>query len=341
VRVEVKRRFASGFEVGAWYTVTNGDDTMPPGSPSNPYYDKGIFMAMPLETLMTHDSQAVAGFSLAPWTRDVGQMVVSPGDLARIVERPVWQMHEHDGLERFGDRDDGYDLPKLGADRKWPDFLAGDFFGAAQATGEIDWVKSGLLGAGLVLGAAAFDDTLFRRADKYKDKKWMENLVDLGDALPVAAVGLSAVFAFDDSRPFLSDAGVAALEASGLALLASTGLKYAVGRARPTAGLGKSEFDPGSSDDQFHSFPSRHTTVMWAAVTPYAKQFGMEWLYGVAALTNFARTGSREHWFSDTVAGSAIGFALGHVMWEGRRGNKSSPGVAVGPNSVTFLWDWN
>ncbi|HKU45480.1 MAG TPA: YjbH domain-containing protein, partial [Burkholderiales bacterium] len=106
VRMEVKRRFASGFEVGAWYTVTNGNDITSPGTPSNPYYDKGIFMAMPLETLLPHDSQAIAGFSLAPWTRDVGQMVGSPGDLARITERPVWQMHERDGLERFGDRED-------------------------------------------------------------------------------------------------------------------------------------------------------------------------------------------------------------------------------------------
>jgi membrane-associated phospholipid phosphatase len=145
----------------------------------------------------------------------------------------------------------------------------------------------------------------------------MKNFVDFGDALPYAAIGLSAILAFDESRPRLSDAGVAALEAGGLALIASTGLKYAVGRARPTTGAGKSEFEPFTSDDAFHSFPSRHTSVMWAAMTPYAKEFDMPWLYGVAALTNLARTGSREHWFSDTVAGSFLGYAPGHLAWEG------------------------
>ncbi len=33
VRVELKRRFASGFEVGAWYTYTNGNDITSPGTP--------------------------------------------------------------------------------------------------------------------------------------------------------------------------------------------------------------------------------------------------------------------------------------------------------------------
>jgi membrane-associated phospholipid phosphatase len=80
--------------------------------------------------------------------------------------------------------------------------------------------------------------------------------------------------------------------------------------------------------------------VMWAAVTPYAKEFEMPWLYGVAAVTNLARTGSREHWFSDTVAGSVLGYALGHLAWEARRsGKKNAPAVAVGPGNVALVWD--
>ncbi|MGH8706011.1 MAG: YjbH domain-containing protein, partial [Burkholderiales bacterium] len=340
VRMEVKRRFASGFEVGAWYTYTNGNDITSPGSPSSPYYDKGIFLVMPLETLLTYDSQAIAGFALAPWTRDVGQMVVSPADLARILERPVIQMHARDGLVRFGDRDDDYDLPQLGADRRWPDFLADDFFGAGRAAERIDWPGSALLAAGAIAGAAALDGRAFRFADRNRDKGWLNDGVRLGDALPFAALGLSGVFAFDESRPRLSEAGVAALEAGALAFVASTGLKYGVGRARPDSGEGKSQFNPGESDDRWHSFPSRHTAVMWAAVTPYAKEFGMEWLYGLAALTNAARTGSREHWFSDTVAGSVLGYALGHLAWEARLGKKKgTPSVAIGPGNVALVWD--
>ena len=340
VRVEVKRRFASGFEVGAWYTITNGNDITSPGSPSNPYYDKGLFLAMPLDTLLTYDTQAVAGFSLAPWTRDVGQMVVSPGDLARILERPVVQMHSRDGLERFGDRYDDYDLPKLGADRRWPDMLADDFSGARRSAGEVQWVRTTLLAGGILLGSALLDDSAFRYADDHKDKSWMKNLVRIGDALPIAAMGISAVFAFDDSRPRLSETGLAAVEAGSLAFLAASGLKYVVGRARPDSGEAKDQFNPGETDDKWHSFPSRHTAVMWAAVTPYAKEYDMPWLYGLAAVTNLARTGSREHWFSDTVGGSLLGYALGHLTWDARRGKKKTgPAVAVGPGNVALVWD--
>jgi membrane-associated phospholipid phosphatase len=123
-------------------------------------------------------------------------------------------------------------------------------------------------------------------------------------------------------------------------LVASTGLKYAIGRARPDSGEEKNQFNPGESDDKWGSFPSRHTAVMWAAITPYAKEYGMEWLYGLAAVTNAARTGSREHWFSDTVAGSVLGYALGHLAWDARRGkNKNAPTVAVGPGNVALVWD--
>jgi len=109
VRFEFKRRFASGYEAGFWYTRTNGNDITSPGAPGDPYYDKGIFLAVPISTLLTKDTQAVAFMSIAPWTRDVGQMVVSPLDLYRLMEKPlVIDVHEHDGLVQFGDRDDDY-----------------------------------------------------------------------------------------------------------------------------------------------------------------------------------------------------------------------------------------
>lgn len=87
VRFELKRRFRSGIEIGAWYTLTNGNDITPPGSPGSPYHDKGVFLSVPLNVMLTKDTQARSTLSLAPWTRDVGQMVVSPGDLYDLFER--------------------------------------------------------------------------------------------------------------------------------------------------------------------------------------------------------------------------------------------------------------
>ncbi|UXY14488.1 YjbH domain-containing protein [Chitiniphilus purpureus] len=90
VRFELKRRFANGIEIGGWYTVTNGDDITSPGSPSSPYRDKGVFVSIPLTIMLTKDTQASAAVSLAPWTRDVGQMVAWPGDLYDLLEKKAF-----------------------------------------------------------------------------------------------------------------------------------------------------------------------------------------------------------------------------------------------------------
>jgi membrane-associated phospholipid phosphatase len=327
VRGEIKRQFASGVQAGAWYTVTNGKDITSPGSPDSPYYDKGIFLSIPLDTMLTYDTQSVASMTLSPWTRDVGQMVVSPGDLYRILERPLVQMHEHDGLVRFGDRDDDYALPLLGASRPWPDFLVQDAMGFGAAARRVDWLRSAALAGSLVLASAALDDRTDRFAAKRQQREALQKTVDLGDALPIAALGLSGVFAFDDSRPVLHDAGSAALEAGALAFLAAEGLKRVTRRERPTGG-------------ERDSFPSQRTSVMWAAVTPYARGFDMPWLYGVAALTNAASVGSRDHWLSDTVAGSVLGYALGQLAWQARReARRNAPKLAVGLQSVALEWE--
>jgi hypothetical protein len=89
VRFELKRRFRSGVTFGAWYTLTDGDDDTPPGSPGDPYFDKGIFASIPLGSMLTKDTKARSNFSIRPWTRDVGQMVVSPGDLYTSFERTL------------------------------------------------------------------------------------------------------------------------------------------------------------------------------------------------------------------------------------------------------------
>lgn len=102
VRFEFKRRFRSGVEIGAWYTVTNGNDITGPGTPGHPYYDKGIFMSIPLASMLTKDTQSRASLAIVDFTRDVGQMVVSPGDLYDLLERPlILDDAEHTPLSDF------------------------------------------------------------------------------------------------------------------------------------------------------------------------------------------------------------------------------------------------
>jgi hypothetical protein len=88
-RFEVSRRFRSGIKVGAWYTYTDGNDITSPGTPEDPYQDKGIFLQVPLSSMLTKDTRATQNMSIRPWTRDGGQMVVSPGDLYEIFDNAL------------------------------------------------------------------------------------------------------------------------------------------------------------------------------------------------------------------------------------------------------------
>jgi membrane-associated phospholipid phosphatase len=112
------------------------------------------------------------------------------------------------------------------------------------------------------------------------------------------------------------------------------------GRARPDSGLAKNDFDVFSGDSTRGSMPSRHTAVAWAVVTPFAEEYKAPWLYGVAAVTNLARIGKQEHWVSDTVAGSLLGYGIGRLFWESSRANSQLPQVMIDPSGVTMSWTY-
>src|SRR5207249_8333111 len=121
-----------------------------------------------------------------------------------------------------------------------------------HASGQVDWLRTAVVGAGITLGSMALDKRADRFAERHKDSRWVNAGVRIGDALPLAVLGLSGLFALDESRPYLSDAGVAALEAGAVGFIAVEGMKYAFGRARPTEGFGNTDFQPGRSEDRFH-----------------------------------------------------------------------------------------
>jgi len=337
-RFEVKRRFRVGIELGAWYTVTNAVDA---GVGEANYRDKGVFVAIPFEALLPSDTRVVSGFSLAPWTRDVGQMVASPVDLYAVLEKPlVLDMQARNRLTRFGDVDDDYRLPYLGSpmwDRPLENLVAmtaqdwGQGSGSLGAGGEV-----ALLGTGAVLASALADRAVDRFVKRHAGSSAVDTLESMGQWLPIAAFGGAALSALSEQDPRLSRTGIAALQAGASGLLANAGVKYAVGRARPLDELGAGDFEPFKRADA--SFPSNHATVMWAAVTPFAKEYDAPWLYGLAALTNAGRIASREHWLSDTVASSLLGFALGDFFWERRRNDKG-PKLGVSPTGLSLRWE--
>lgn len=252
-------------------------------------------------------------------------------------------VREADPLARLGDLDTLDDTPKLAEllpDTRPVKRVAADVTGAAQAGAGVDWLSASAYGAGMIVGSAALDRRAFQFAKDHGDNRLLKGVTNVGNAVPWLGLGAAALAALDGSDPRRSKTGYAATEAGAVAFLAATGLKYVVGRARPEAGLGNREFKMCATDKDHNAFPSRHTSVAWAVATPFALEYGANWLYGVAALSNLARVGSRAHWVSDTVGGSLLGYTIGRLFWESSRAPaKGVPRVLLDSSGINLAWD--
>ncbi len=325
VRGEFKRRFKSGIEVGVWYTRTNGNDITNPGSPTSPYRDKGIFLSIPLRSMLPNDTQATAGFAISPWTRDVGQMVTSPGDLYDMMENPRRDMTTYDGLGNFAEHPNEEDHPAVNPPEKtfsnpWPAMRMRLENSSSALPDAPEFFKGVGLTAGAVVVASLSDKKIDRFAKDHIGSTATRRLDSFGKAVPVVmmgAAGLAAVLG--DER--MQNTGIISLQAGLAAAGASIGAKNIVGRARPEEERGSWAHSAKRSDS---SLPSNHASVAFAAVTPFAKEYDAPWLYGVATLGSMGRVTARKHWFSDAVVGGIMGYVTGNWLWQAQRDNSKS-----------------
>ena len=182
-----------------------------------------------------------------------------------------------------------------------------------------------LAGGALIAGAAVFDRAANSYANEHHNEPSMKVLRQVGTALPFAELGLAgaAWLTRDASRD--GNVALASVEAGLTSVAMSEVLKLAVDRSRPSEDRGAADFGHEKRSDS--SFPSLHTALAWSVITPIAQRYDAPWLYGVAALTNVARVSSRDHWLSDTVAGSVLGYVVGD--WFGKRADASGAGTTV------------
>ncbi len=105
---------------------------------------------------------------------------------------------------------------------------------------------------------------------------------------------------------------------SGEAALDSFGLTYAIksitNRDRPYQGNGRGNFFSNSD-----SFPSEHAAAAWSIATVIAHEYPGPlttlFAYGGAASVSAARVLARQHFASDALVGSAIGYFIGRQVY--------------------------
>jgi Capsule assembly protein Wzi/PAP2 superfamily len=114
-------------------------------------------------------------------------------------------------------------------------------------------------------------------------------------------------FAHNDQE---RETGLLSGEAGIDAFLDAEVFKYAFGRERPFSGSGKGHFFQGGT-----SFPSEHASISWAIASVIAHEYPgpltQMLAYGAAGAVSAARLVGHQHFASDVILGSALGWYIG------------------------------
>jgi membrane-associated phospholipid phosphatase len=110
------------------------------------------------------------------------------------------------------------------------------------------------------------------------------------------------------------ETGLLAIEAAMNSLAVDYALKYSLGRERPLVDNYRGRFFQGGG-----SFPSEHSAAVWSMASVIAHEYPgtlpTVLSYGLATAVTMSRVGSKEHFPSDVLIGSAIGWFVGEEVY--------------------------
>jgi hypothetical protein len=112
----------------------------------------------------------------------------------------------------------------------------------------------------------------------------------------------------------LSEAGMLTGEAALGSTFAAYAFKEMTQRQRPYQGNGHGDFFSGGS-----SFPSEHSAVAWSVASVWAHEypgwFSQAAAYGLASMVTITRVTAKQHFPTDAVIGSALGWYFGRQVY--------------------------
>jgi Capsule assembly protein Wzi/PAP2 superfamily len=143
------------------------------------------------------------------------------------------------------------------------------------------------------------------------------------------ALYLLGKYTGDDHK---KETGILAIEAATNSLIVGEVLKAVTQRARPTDGNFKGEFFNSTSISN-SAFPSAHALMAWSAASVLAHEYPgpltQILAYGLATTVSAARVSGRNHFPSDVVVGSAMGWLIGRQAYKSHH-DPELPGAGYG-----------
>ena len=200
------------------------------------------------------------------------------------------------------------DLGDRIGDRHKPGFITVDLIQPDLKAVPRQLVEAGLL---LIPLDKAFANAIPRTTAGRSSDGITEAVSKLGSA-PVLLATLSGMYALGDNDD--KQTAKLALAAVVNATLITEGAKTLTGRGRPNIIEDAGEFEGPRMGKGFNSFPSGHTSAVFAVATVLANRHPKQkWLYyGMATAVGFARVRKSAHFPSDVLVGAGIGIYAGN-----------------------------
>ena len=160
--------------------------------------------------------------------------------------------------------------------------------------------------------------------DKYASRAVSQNHVNVGRDISnaglygtSAAAGALFLSSLATHNEHAREAGILSAEAFANSVPIYGALQFITGRERPNQGSGNGRFWRDNSLNS--SFPSGHSIFTWSIATVIAHEYPRPWVkwlvYGAATAVSVARYSGREHFPSDVVVGSVIGYLVGQHIF--------------------------
>jgi membrane-associated phospholipid phosphatase len=175
-------------------------------------------------------------------------------------------------------------------------------------------VPLGGLAAGLFVTDSKYSASLSTKASTISHYNTISNL-GLG-SLVAAGAGMY-LFSFPSHNEHWRETGWLAGEAAVNSLVVAEAFKYSLARQRPFQGDGTGPFFHGGS-----SFPSEHAAAAWSVAGVIAHEYPgvlpKLFAYGAAAAIDFSRVHARQHFPSDVLIGSVMGYLIAQSVYTRR-----------------------
>ena len=226
-------------------------------------------------------------------------------------------------------------ISRSGLSEHWADFVQDEkqiwFSPARVRLSDATWlVPLGGIAAGLFATDRQYSASLPRDPATLRHYR---KVSDLGTASLVGAGAGMYLFSFPAHNPHWRETGFLAGEAALNSLFTTEAMKYAWRRERPYESDGQGRFFNGGK-----SFPSEHAAVAWSVAGVIAHEYPGTlprlFVYGMASAVSLSRIHAREHFASDVLIGSVMGYLIAQNVYSRRHDAELGGGSWLSPHEL-------